>query len=157
MSLWLVICLIIVSAFIVMVTFKIINAPIDTKESHSKLIYISLYDCLVDNGYLNFFVFEENFDLEKTCAVNLSVLARNEKGYVGIILNNSNGENLKDLRFGQISLIGDCNLGANLRYPNLLCFSNKKVVNYYNSSSGKQESFILQINIGMKNLGERKI
>lgn len=152
MSIWLIFCLVVVAVVIVTIVFRYMAAPIDTRETHSKIIFASVYDCLVSNGYLTDSVFKQDFDLEKICLLNTSILETDERGFLQVKIMNLSNYSLENYIYGASSLAKTCSIG--IKQDELFCFSKKDVVNFFNASNSQEGQLVLVINMGMKDFGK---
>jgi hypothetical protein len=147
MVFWWFLAIMFVSVLFVLTTTHFFAKPADVRGLQTEITYSNIYECLVEDLYLNSKVFEQNFDLSKFCGLREKVEMSDLKFLIHLdIVDNYEGKSLlsSPIILGDGSLYADCEITSvmNMKYsPNCLNRTNIIPVYYFSKSNERKVAF----------------
>ena len=146
--------LVVILGFLIFISFfAAFSADLREKEAH--LLKDKIYDCLVEQGYLNENFLENSFDIYKSCSLNKKAFD-NDKFYFRVYFKDS--LNKSKVIESSISHLTECRIqqkdsgekaGSSKAEKWLKCFESKDIVFYYDKGEIKKGN--LEILTGSNN------
>ena len=84
LSPWMFIIWGLIAVFIVAGVLIFYSVETDIRTEEADILTLRIADCIVDSGYLDEFIFEENFDVFVSCGLNKEVIEDTEDFYLYI-------------------------------------------------------------------------
>jgi len=140
LSIWWVFVLLIIGGGIVIGVMIFYNAEINTNSVEAQILNSRLGDCIVNNGYLNENILNENFDIFQECKIDKKMFMKGSSFYFNVSIYNVSFYNgtllLKEYFGGDRALEKDCSVGGSViavkfpkcsrsNYNELLYYSDK--------------------------------
>jgi hypothetical protein len=150
-------CLLIIGAGVTILLSSYVNAPVDVRSTESGILYNTLLDCFVENGFVKEEVLDVNFDIYSSCHINESLIVKSNL-YFEFNFVDSEGKNIRESIVGgnsaeRKSVRKDCevNYGTKTTNSNVCLFKNESYF-YVNDSvkSVKIVGWTASFNLGVR-------
>lgn len=151
-SVWWFIVLAMISMVVVIMVNMYVSAEVDVRGYESGVMYNRISNCLIQNGFINEEVLNNNFNIYSACYLSNQSIVDNNL-FFNFVLKNESGTILKTIRSEGIGYFDDClisNLGARgASFPKCV-YRNESVYYFIN---GERRSYTLELMTASNHFG----
>jgi hypothetical protein len=157
-SIWWVVMFVIVLGGLVIGVFIFYSSQLDTRGVEAEILYTKIMECVSEGGYVQDFVFEEDFEKNffKKCNLDKEVIIEKDEFYLKVNFLDVNKRRMgEEISFGDETFKTLCNLEEKKLKDPLGCFSERENLLFYNETADKVKQLYTDVFVAVNQQGNK--
>ena len=155
LSIWWFVCLVVVGVTITVVITVYLSTPIDTRFQETEILQEKIFDCVIQNGFLENEILEKNPNqFLDFCKLHKKTINESNKYFFYLEIIDSSENQMKNFSAGDVNFKQHC--ATRLTGRNMpVCKETSLVILYFNENTIETEKIKINILTASNNLGKR--